>query len=42
VNGRAAAVEFFAGYERRIDAYPTDRFRVRMFTFGFRIVSLRR
>jgi len=42
VNGRAAAVEFFAGYERRIDAYPTDRFRVRMFTLGFRIVSLRR
>ena len=39
INGRAAAVEFFAGYERRIDAYPTDRFRVRMFQLGFRVVS---
>ena len=42
VNGRAAAVELFAGYERRLDAYPTDRFRVRMVTLGFRIVSLRK
>jgi hypothetical protein len=39
VNGRAAAVELFAGYERRVDAFPTDRFRVRWFTAGFRIVS---
>jgi hypothetical protein len=38
--GRAAALELFAGYERRIDAYPTDRFRVRWFTLGFRITSL--
>jgi hypothetical protein len=42
LNGRAAAVELFGGYERRVDAYPTDRFRVRMFTLGFRIVSLKR
>ena len=39
INGRAAAVEFFGGYERRIDAFPTDRFRVRMFQLGFRVVS---
>jgi hypothetical protein len=39
VDGRAAALEVFAGYERRIDAYPTDRFRVRMFTVGFRLSS---
>jgi hypothetical protein len=39
VTGRAAALELFAGYERRIDAYPTDRFRVRWFTAGFRITS---
>ena len=42
LNGRAAAVELVVGYERRLDAYPTDRFRVRMFTLGFRVVSLRR
>jgi hypothetical protein len=39
VNGRKAAVELFAGYERRVDAYPTDRYRVRMFNLGFRVVS---
>lgn len=39
VNGEKAAVELFAGYERRVDAYPTDRFRVRMFNLGFRVVS---
>ena len=39
VQGRRAALELFAGYERRVDAFPTDRFRVRMFTAGFRIVS---
>ena len=38
-EGQRAAVEVFAGYERRIDAYPTDRFRVRMWTFGFRLVN---
>jgi hypothetical protein len=39
VNGNRAALEMFVGYERRIDAYPTDRFRVRMWMVGFRIVS---
>jgi hypothetical protein len=39
VNGRKAALELFAGYERRVDAFPTERFRVRMFTVGFRVVS---
>ena len=39
INGRKAAVELFAGYERRVDAYPTDRYRVRMFNAGFRVVS---
>ncbi len=39
VNGAAAALEIFLGYERRIDAFPTDRFRVRMWTVGFRLVS---
>ena len=39
LNGRAAAIEVFAGYERRIDGFPTDRFRVRWFTAGFRLVS---
>jgi hypothetical protein len=39
VNGRAGALEVFAGYERRIDAFPTDRVRVRFFTVGFRLVS---
>lgn len=38
-DAQKAAVEIFAGYERRIDAYPTDRFRVRMWTVGFRLVS---
>jgi len=37
IHGRAAAVEVFAGYERRVDAYPTDRYRVRMFMVGFRV-----
>jgi hypothetical protein len=39
VHGRAAAVELFAGYERRVDAFPLSPFRVRWFTAGFRIVS---
>jgi hypothetical protein len=38
-RGRAATLEVFGGYERRIDAYPTDRFRVRWFTAGARIVT---
>ena len=39
VNGQKAALELFAGYERRVDGYPTDRYRVRMFNVGFRVVS---
>ncbi|HEX7778521.1 MAG TPA: hypothetical protein VF424_04750 [Vicinamibacterales bacterium] len=39
VNGRVAAVDVVLGYERRIDGFPTDRFRVRAFTLGFRLVS---
>jgi hypothetical protein len=38
-RGRAATIEVFGGYERRIDAYPTDRFRVRWFIAGARIVT---
>lgn len=39
VPGAAAALELVVGYERRIDAFPTDRFRVRAFTLGFRLAS---
>lgn len=39
LKGAGAAVDLVGGYERRIDAFPTDRFRVRDFTLGFRIVS---
>ncbi len=40
IRGGAAALEAFVGYERRIDAFPTDRFRVRWFTVGARVVTL--
>ena len=39
VNGQVAAVELFVGYERRMDGFPTDRFRVRFFSLGFRLLS---
>jgi hypothetical protein len=39
LNGREGALELFAGYERRIDAYPLDRHRFRWFSVGFRLVS---
>jgi hypothetical protein len=39
INGRAAAIELFLAYERRMDAFPTDRFRVRFTAIGFRLVS---
>lgn len=39
VNGDRAAIEAFIGYERRPDAYPVERFRVRMWTAGMRFVS---
>jgi hypothetical protein len=40
IRGGAAALEAVVGYERRIDAFPTDRFRVRWFTVGARVVTL--
>jgi len=39
LNGESGALELYAGYERRIDAYPLDRQRARWFAFGFRLVS---
>jgi len=39
VAGEAAALELFVGYERRVDAFPTDRYRVRWITAGFRVLS---
>jgi hypothetical protein len=39
IKGGAAALELFAGYERRIDGFPTERVRVRMFAVGFRLVG---
>lgn len=39
LGGRTAALELFAGYERRIDAYPVDRVRVRWTALGFRFAS---
>jgi hypothetical protein len=39
LQGRSGAAEIFAGYERRIDAYPLDRGRARWFTFGFRLMN---
>jgi hypothetical protein len=39
LNGHAAAIEVFLAYERRIDAFPTDRFRVRFTAIGFRLLS---
>ena len=37
--GEAASLDVFAGYERRVDGFPTERSRVRMFTVGFRLTS---
>jgi len=39
LNGRAGAVELFAGVERRVDADPLDRQRQRWIFAGFRFVS---
>jgi hypothetical protein len=39
LNGAAGAVEFFAGYERRVDAAPLERRPVRWGILGFRLVS---
>jgi hypothetical protein len=37
--GKAAAVELFAGYERRVDAYPLDRTALTWLMAGFRLTS---
>jgi hypothetical protein len=39
VNGRAGALELFAGFERRIDAYPLEPTAQRWGIAGFRLVS---
>lgn len=38
-EGRRAAVEIFTAYERRIDGYPLDHSRVRMWSLGFRVLN---
>jgi hypothetical protein len=39
VNGRAGALEIFAGYEKRVDADPLDRLSQRWGLVGFRLLS---
>jgi hypothetical protein len=39
LNGRAGAIELFAGYEKRVDADPLDRLPQRWAMAGFRLVS---
>jgi hypothetical protein len=39
VDGRAAAIELFAGYERRADAYPFEQLPLRWALAGFRLVN---
>jgi hypothetical protein len=39
VDGRAAALELFAGYERRADAYPFEQEALRWALAGFRLVN---
>ena len=39
IAGTTAGLELYAGYERRIDAFPVDRQRSRWLAFGFRISS---
>jgi hypothetical protein len=39
VNGRAAAMELFAGYERRADADPFERLPLHWALAGFRLVN---
>lgn len=38
-DGSHGAVELFVGYERRMDAFPTDRYRLRFWTLGFRLIT---
>lgn len=37
--GKAAAIELFAAYERRVDAYPVDRATLTWLMAGFRLTS---
>ncbi len=39
LEGRRAALEIIASYERRIDGYPFDLSKVRMWSLGFRILN---
>jgi hypothetical protein len=39
ISGRAGAVEFYAAYERRIDAYPLARQRGRWVEVGFKLLA---
>jgi hypothetical protein len=39
LNGRAGAIELFAGYEKRVDAYPLDFQPQRWAMAGFRLVN---
>jgi hypothetical protein len=39
LTGRAAAVELFGGYERRIDADPIDRLTLQWLMAGFRLTG---
>jgi hypothetical protein len=39
VDGRAAAIELFAGYERRADAYPFEQVALHWALAGFRLVN---
>jgi len=39
INGRAGAIELFAGIERRIDAEPIERLSRRWGIWGFRLLS---
>lgn len=38
-DGRRAALEIVTAYERRIDGYPGDLSKVRMWSLGFRILN---
>jgi hypothetical protein len=39
VTGRGGVLEVFAGYEKRVDAYPLDRLSQRWALAGFRLLS---
>ena len=38
-EGRRGAIEIFTAYERRIDGYPLDQSKVRMWSLGFRVLT---